>query len=351
MRARLVCLLITVSACDSKSDAQPEPARSAAPSATAERQTEPPPGDCKASGKEPMKLGKAQGHVYGFAVDPTHVYYSSWQLYGGRGDLGSARKDGGGARNLASLSLEPRGLVADGTNVYYTAGIRLMSLPKDGGEQKVLAPTFSSQSIAGDATHIYGVPGDYGPYDRLIRVEKKSGTTKELDVSERPESKHAPFGFSAIAVDASGVYVTDSSADRVLRFGLDREKPKVLATKQEKAYDIAIDAENVYFTLAQKGLLMKVPKAGGTPAKVGSGLAVRARIAADDSAIVTTVAGATDDAPQSLALIPLDGGAPALLTTVPRGQSIEAVALDGKCIYWAQRNSDNHEVGIFARAR
>ena len=274
MRARLLCVLLTVAACDSKTEAQPEPTRSATPSATAEREPEPPPGGCKASGKEPMKLGKALGHVYGFAVDPTHVYYSSWQLYGGRGDLGGARKDGGGARNLASLSLEPRGLVADGRNVYFTAGIRLMSLPKDGGEQKVLAPTFSSQGIAGDASYIYGVPGDYGPYDRLIRAAKSSGTTKELDVSERPEAKHAPFGYSAIAVDASGVYVTDSSADRVLRFGLDRQKPKVLATKQEKAYDIAIDDENVYFTLAQKGQLMKVAKTGGAPTKIGSGLAV-----------------------------------------------------------------------------
>jgi hypothetical protein len=347
MRIALSCLLLAAVACDKKTDAQPEPVKSAAPSATAKQ--EPPPGPCK-SGTKPTELGHARGYVYGFDLDASHVYFSTWQVYGGRGDLKAVRKDGVGQKHLASLSLEPRGLVVDDKHVYFTSGIRLMQVPKSGGDQKVAAPQFSSQSIAGDGRFIYGVPGDYGPYDRLIRMEKRSGKTKELDVSERPEAEHAPFGFSAIAVDSENIFATDSSANRVLRFGLDRGKPKVLATKQDKAYELALDDESVYFTLAQKGQLMKVPKKGGTPQKVAQGLAVRARIAVDDKGIVTNT-GDDEELPQTLVRMDTDGSDPAPLATVPRGHSVEAVGLDDACVYWAQRNTESEEIRLYARAR
>jgi len=350
-RIGLALSILALAACDDKkTEAKPEGVASAAPLAS-EKPSEPEPEGCKATGTDPVKLGEVLGYVYGFAGDSTHLYCSSWQLYGSRGDLTQVRKDGGGIRNLTSLSLEPRGLVVSDSYVYFTAGIRLMTYPKAGGEPRVLAETFSSQNIAGDGKFIYGVPGDYGPYDRLIRAAKADGKTKELDVSERPDSKHAPFGFSAIAVDANGVYVTDSSANRVLRFELDRAKPKVLTKGQEKAFDLAIDSENVYFNLAQKGDLLKVSKNGGAAKKLASGLVVSARLAADDAGLYTTLAGPNDDAPLSLVEVPKDGGDPKKLASVPKGHSVEGIALDDKCIYWAQRDSDTRNTVVYARAR
>jgi len=338
--------------CDDKSKAIPkaEASASAAPAPSAAPEESAPAG-CKASGADSVKLGTVNGHVHGFAADATHVYFSTWALFGGRGDVAKARKDGRGLRNLTSLSLEPRGLVVDDGAVFFTSGIRLMRAPKDGGEAKILAETFSSQAIAGDGTYVYGTPGDYGPYDRLIRAEKSSGTTKELDVSERPEAKLAPFGWSAIAVDAQGIYVTDSSANRVLRFGLDRGKPKVLATGQDKAFDLAIDDANVYFTLAQKGHLMKVAKTGGAATKIASGLAASARIAADAKGIVTTAAGSGKDGTDALVALGTDGSAPTPIAVITRGNSVDAVALDEKCVYWAEHAPDTRKVTLYAHAR
>ena len=333
-----------------KAAAKPEAPAAAAPAPSA-TEVEAPPQGCTASGTDSVSLGSVNGHVHGFALDGGHVYYSTWQLFGGRGDLGRARKDGRGPANLASLSLEPRGLIVDASSVFFTSGIRLMRVPREGGEAKVLAETFSSQSIAGDGTYVYGVPGDYGPYDRLIRAEKSSGTTKELDVSERPEAKLAPFGFSAIAVDAQGIYVTDSSANRVLRFPLDRGKPKVLATGQDKAYDLAIDDANVYFSLAQKGHLMKVAKSGGAVSKIASGLAPSARIAADGKGIVTTAAAVEKDGTETLVAFGTDGSAPKPVASITRGHSVDAIALDEKCVYWAQHDPDSRKATLYAHAR
>lgn len=347
--AALALLVLTLMGCNEKKvEAKPEGVASAAPAASSV-EVEPPPGGCKAAGTAPAKLATINGYIYGFAGDGTHLYSTSWQLYGSRGDLTQVRKDGAGMRNLMSLSLEPRGLVVDDRNVIFTAGIRLMSYPKEGSEAKVLTETFSSQSIAADGSYVYGVPGDYGPYDRLIRAAKADGKTKELDVSERPDSKHAPFGFSAIAVDASGIYVTDSSANRVLRFPLDRGKPKVLATGQEKAYDLAIDDEHVYFTLALKGDLLRLSKAGGAATKLQSGLTPSARVAADAKGIYTTLAAA--DETQSLVQLTDGGQKPTALASIPKSHSVDAIAVDDKCVYWAQRDSDTKNAVVYARAR
>lgn len=351
-RAILAAVLAAGVGCDDKGKApvpKPEASSAAAPAPSA-AEAVPAPGGCAASGSDPVALGSVTGHVHGFAIDGAHVYYSTWALFNGRGDLGRARKDGHGLSNMTSLSLEPRGLVVDDAGVFFTTGIRLMRVAKEGGEAKMLAETFSSQSVAGDGSYVYGVPGDYGPYDRLIRAEKSSGTTKELDVSERPEAKLAPFGFSAIAVDAQGIYVTDSSANRVLRFPLDRGKPKPLATGQDKAFDLCLDDSNVYFTLAQKGHLMKVPKSGGGATKIASGLAPSARIATDGKGIVTTAAG-SGDSPEVLVLLGTDGSAPAPLAKIARGHSVDAVALDEKCAYWAEHDPDTRKTTLFARAK
>lgn len=350
--AVLTVLVLACTGCDDKPKDLPksEAVPSAGATASAAPADEAPKG-CQATGQVPVALGSVTGHVHGFGLDATHVYYSTWQLMGGRGDLGRARKDGRGTANLSSLSLEPRGLLVDDTGVFFTTGIRLQRVIKEGGEARMLAETFSSQSIAGDGSYVYGVPGDYGPYDRLVRAEKATGTTKELDVSERPEVKLDPRGFSAIAVDAEGIYVTDSSAGRVLKFPLDRGKPKVLATQQDKAYELGIDDSHVYFTLAKKGLVMKVAKSGGAAAKVASGLAPSARLAVDAKALVTVAAAPDANGTETLMSLSKDDGTPTPIAVIPRNHSVDALSLDDKCIYWAQHDPDTRKATLYARSR
>ncbi len=324
-----------------------------APSATASAKTAeaPAPKGCQASGKKPVKLGETFGYVYGFAGDATDLFFSSWQLYGSRGDVGKIRKDGGGKTQLTSLDLEPRGLAVDDKLLYFTAGIRLNTIPKAGGETDTPAPTFSSQAIALDGAHVYGVPGDYGPYDRVVKMTKKDRKSKELGSVSRPEAKHGPFGYSAIVVDGSGVYVTDSSGNRVLRFSLKGGKPKSLAKKQAKPYSLAMGSDDVYFNLALKGDLMRVPKKGGAASKIASGLVVRAVVAADENLVYTVFKGPKEGDPQILSGVDPKDGTLYPLATAPSANSIEAMTLDKDCVYWAERDADTKNSTIFARSR
>jgi hypothetical protein len=351
--AAVVCVLLS---CDSQQKA-PTKAHAAATAETTlaatanEPAAESAPTGCKASGVTPVKLGNTVGNVLGFAGDATHLYYVSWQLYGSRGNLGKVRKDGGGADTLASLALEPRSLVMDDHDLYYSQGIRLMKIAKSGGTPTTIAPQFSSLSLAIDANYVYGVPCDYGPYDRLVRVSKTGGVNYELDVATRPESKTGPVGYSAIAVDGSGVYVTDSGRHQVLRFRLERGKPKALATGQPKAFDLATDSTNLYFTLADKGQLMLVPKAGGAVKKLATGLVPKSRIAADDGGAVATFAGENESAGTEIAIVTRDGGARRKLAVVASPHSVEAVALDKDCVYWVDRTTGSGAVEFYAVAR
>lgn len=314
--------------------------------------TEQPPTGCKATGTKPMELGTTRGEVFGFVGDAGYLYFASWHTLGNRGDLGKLRKDGTGQRAITSLTLEARGLALDEHDIFYTEGIRLVRQPKEeGAKSMVVAPKFSSQYIALDATHVYGVPGDYGPYDRLVRVEKNGGVNFEMDVATRPEVKLGPAGYSAIVVDSNGIYVTDSGNHKLLRFGFERAKPKVLATGQAKAYALAADSDNLYFTLADKGDLMSIAKAGGAVRRLAKGLVAKSRIAADETGVVAVFAGATAGADAEIAIISREGGGRKRLASVPADQSAEAIALDKDCAYWAMRAAGSGNVTFFAVAR
>ncbi len=347
-------LLCVLGCKESEKSAKPDTAlaTAAVTAAAPDVAAEPPPAGCKASGDKPVELGKAKGEVFGFVSDSMYVYFTSWHTMSSRGDLGRIRKDGEGTRALTSLALEARGLVVDERDIFYTEGIRLVKRPKDeAGKPEVIAPKFSSQWIALDGTHVYGVPGDYGPYDRLVKMEKKGGINFEIDTATRPEVKLGPVGYSAIVVDAKGIYVTDSGNHKVLRFTFDRAKPKVLATGQPKAYALAADSENLYFTLADKGYLMLMAKAGGPVKKLATGLVPKSRIAADENGAIAVFAGAAANAPVDIAFVPRDGGERKKLATVLADYSVEAVAQDKDCVYWAARATGSGNITFFAAAR
>jgi hypothetical protein len=296
---------------------------------------EPPPMGCKAGHDKPVNLGIVVGDVHGFAHDALHVYYTSWELYGSRGEVGALRKDGKGSKRLSLLQLEPRGLVAEKTALLYTSGIRLMAIPKGGGETTILAPQFSAQQLAIHAEEVYGVPGDYGPYDRVAKIPAKGGETKELASSKRPAREEGPKGFSRVAVDASGIYVTDSGGNRILRYPLEGQKPKVLAGGVDKPFDLALVGSEIYFNLARKGELMAVSKTGGAAKKLASGLATNSRIAADEKGIYATVSG--KDESQVIVKVAPKSGEITAIAPVAAPQKVDAIALDEDCVYWAQR--------------
>lgn len=344
-------LLVAAVACD-ENEKGGESDKAAAPSAAEppkpEKPPEPEPRGCQASGDKAVELKQVVGDVYGFAEDGAWLYYTSWDLYGNRGNLGRVRKDGQGARTLGSLELEPRGLALGKDDIFYTAGIQLMRAAKDGdGKIEALDPKFSAQAIALHGDRVYGVPGDYGPYDRVASLPMKGGTTKELATSDRP-SRDRPNGFSSVAVESSGIFVTDTGRDRVLRYTLEGGKPKVIAAHQDRPYDLAVVGDAAYFTLAKKGRLMRVGVDGGPVEEVAKGLVEMARIAGDGKAMYSISVGDGEDAPNHV--VEVAEGKMKPVSKVPAGETVRAMGLDGDCVYWTQR-VDASTTRVMARAR
>jgi hypothetical protein len=344
--------VLVVSGCDSKEPAatapKPEPvAASAAP----EPEAPPPDASCTATGIKPTRLTNLVGNLYGFGSDKGHVYYATWDAYGARGVVGRVRKDGQGATTLAVLELEPRGLALDDQHVYYTAGVRLMKVPLGGGAATVVSDRFSAQAIAIYGNDVYGVPGDYGPYDRVAKIPKAGGDITEIFISQRPEAS-TPAGYNGLAVDQTGIYVADSGGNRVFQLPLEGGKqPKMLAAKQPKAYGLHADAEHVYWSLAQRGELYRVKKVGGKPIKVASGLAPNARFGLDSTSIVASFRGTEDgQVPAAVSRLSLDGSEDKPLATVEHTDAVQGLALDEKCVYFAQRN-DSNKIAINAIPR
>lgn len=352
----LATLLVTLVACEDKTEPNQAAAAASASAAAAKLarardQQEPPPGPCKAAGDRPTELGSTQGTLHGLVSDDAHLFYTTWQLYGGRGDVAMVRKDGGGIRNLISVKLEPRDIAVDDGSVFYTEGIRLKKVTKSGEKPETLDDNFSSQSIALHGGFIFGVPGDYGPYDRLVRQATQGGPSKELDTTTRPELKDGPVGFSDIAVDESGAYVADSGNGQILRFELDRAKPKILSRGQARAYSLALAGDDLYFTLALKRDLLVMPKSGGKPKKLASGLVKEARIAADATGALVPISGDTEDAPVTIFRVPKDESDVVAVAVLPPANTVEAIAVDDRCVYWAQRETGSAKLSLMAKAK
>ena len=337
------CAIIsTLVACEDKAKeaTKPEAAKqatsavaNAAPTPAA-TPTEAPPAGCKAPSDKPLQLGEVHGDVFGFVGDSGFVYYSTWQMYGSRGDLGRFRKDGQGHQPLTSLKLEPRGMALDDKTVYYTSGIRLNTIVKEGGKEGTLDDKFSSQAIALDGQNVYGIPGNYGPYDRIAKIAKSGGAASELASAKRPSVKEGLSGYNSILVDASGIYVTDSGNGRVLKFALSGGKPQPLASGLKKPFILATDGTHLYFSLAG-GDLMTVPKSGGKATKVTAGLVEEAHIVADAKGVyapfTSTSGGVVIDK------VDLDGGSNKPIATVAEGRTVTAMTLDDNCVYWVER--------------
>lgn len=350
LTAASALLVLTALGCHDDKKAAAKAAPSAAkPAASAPAPDDTPKG-CQASGTKQVKIGTVLGDVEGFGQDATKLYYTSWQLYGSRGDFGWVRKDGQGSRTEASLQLEPQSLAVGDKNVYFTSGIRLMSIPKKGGDAHKLVDVFSSKHIALFGDDVLGVPGNYGPYDRLAKIPKKGGAVKELASGDRPKVKEGPNGYSRVRADDHAAYVTDSGNGRILAFPLPKGKYKVLASHLDKPFDLVMGDSTLYFNQALDGELMSVPKKGGKAKKVASGLVKNARIGGDDQALYAPIAGEGEDDPQALSEISPADGSVKPFAIVPSLETVSAIAVDKACVYWVVRKDAGKSI-VYARKR
>jgi uncharacterized repeat protein (TIGR03803 family) len=144
---------------------------------------------------------------------------------------------------------------------------------------------------------------------------------------------------SAVAVDATNLYFTDSVAGTVMKAALNGDAPSTLASGQTTPLAIAVDATSVYWVndgtapnSYADGSIMKVALGGGTPVTLASGQSYAFAIALDATSVYWANEGATSS-DGTIMKVALGGGTP---ITLASGQSNPVgIAVDATSVYWA----------------
>lgn len=311
-------------------------------------------------------LAVQQNVPYGVAVDGEFVYWTN--IASGAPGSGSVMRqslhggDAGTIVTLASGLNNPSAIAVDATSVYwanfgtkassFTDGsiARVSKTGSDGGVPTTLASGLSHPlAIAVDAASVYFAnQGSQaaGYLDGTIGKAPLGGGGDGGSWTTLADNQASP---SAIAVDATSVYFTDSGDasigyvnGSVQKVPLSGGTATSLATGQIGAVALAIDSRNAYYANGVGGVVASVPLDGSaTFTTLASNEEQIVALAADGSSIYwTTSATSGSVTTGAVRKMPIRGGVPA---TVASNQDVpEGIAFDGTSLYWADAaNVDN----------
>jgi hypothetical protein len=248
-------------------------------------------------------LASGQDFPKAVAVYGASVYWTNYDAANSGGAASGAvsrvSTTGGPVTVIASGQAFPWDVVADENSVYWTcneSGV-VRSAPAGGGTISVIAencPLADNQygcenpaGIAVDATNVYFAD----ELDYVFRVPLAGGTP--VVVGNEPYYGAGP---AFVAVSGSTVFWTNSSlaqfeyADSTVQ-----SAPTVgtaltnLASNQTRAWSIAVDGSNVYWTeYVSPGSIQSVPIAGGNVTTLASGQTFPYSIAVDATNVYWT---------------------------------------------------------------
>jgi hypothetical protein len=190
----------------------------------------------------------------------------------GCGSDGESANGGGLGPSRGTVLVENEELVLelalDETHIYWVSDQLLHKLPVAGGTPVEVGAS-EGETVALDATHAYFAGGIRGTITKL----SKDGGSPETIVTDEKDP-------TSIAVDSTGVYWANwSSYDNapvadgsIVRSALDGSGVEPLAEGLVYPRGLALDADSIYFVSASDETLYRLPKSGGTPVALATGL-------------------------------------------------------------------------------
>lgn len=254
---------------------------------------------------------------YGLAVDDTDVYWTS-----STGEIQRVPK-GGGVPVVLAQSAFPRGVALDGTHVYWTADEGVQRAPKAGGPAVLLS---SSSGIpwflALDSQFVYWTDHFGGS---VRRVAKDGSDTSAVLAT----------GTTTFGITAAGdkVFFGDNDEGMVLAVPKLGGSPTVLSTS-ETPWALAVD-DRLYWSVAcgpMCGALKGVSKSGGTSVDVATGLNQPLGIAVDATHVYW------GEWAESKAIRKAAKDGTDVVTVASGVPQVAALAVDASCVYWVDGN-------------
>ena len=154
------------------------------------------------AGGTPTPLGMApMGSAYGVAIDDSYFYFATTSS-SFSSTISRIPQSGGAVTTLATVTTNVTLLATDGTNVYFIDGDYLSAVPAAGGPVSVLASGYTGTSMLKvDSGNLYAAMSQgNGPNGSILRVPVAGGRPTLL-----ASAQWDPFD---IALDANFIYWT-----------------------------------------------------------------------------------------------------------------------------------------------